>query len=115
MSKIDLQHSLYSIQQLSIKLDIPKSTLRFWEKEFEGILLPLRTNGGQRRYSSEHISVVDKIKRLKEGGLSLAEIKRKLGNKSDSHNSDSEGIDLLARRVAEVVRYEVVKFFKEGE
>ena len=32
---------LHSIQQFSAKLNIPKLTLRFWEKEFKGILLPL--------------------------------------------------------------------------
>jgi hypothetical protein len=32
---------LHSIQQLSTKFNIPKLTLRFWEKEFKDILLPL--------------------------------------------------------------------------
>ena len=73
------KEQLLSIQQLSTELNIPKPTLRFWEKEFEGILLPMRTNGGQRRYASEHISVIKKIRRLKKDGLSLIEIKKKLG------------------------------------
>ncbi|WP_369707420.1 MerR family transcriptional regulator [Desulfosarcina sp. BuS5] len=34
------------MQQVSTKLNILKPTLRFWEKEFNGILVPLRTNGG---------------------------------------------------------------------
>jgi len=32
------KEQLHTIQQLSAKLNIPKPTLRFWEKEFEGIL-----------------------------------------------------------------------------
>ncbi|CAB1068228.1 hypothetical protein D1AOALGA4SA_288 [Olavius algarvensis Delta 1 endosymbiont] len=115
MNKLDQQHSLYSIQQLSTKLNIPKSTLRFWEKEFEGILLPLRTDGGQRRYTAEHISVVREINSLKEKGMSLADIKKTLGGIYNRGRSDGEGIDLLAERVAEVVRSEVVRFFEEGE
>ena len=77
------KEQVHSIQQLSIKLNIPKPTLRFWEKEFEGILLPLRTNGGQRRYTSEHVSVIGEIKMLKKAGLSLAKIKTRMKNRSD--------------------------------
>jgi DNA-binding transcriptional MerR regulator len=75
------KEQLHSIQQLSTKLNIPKPTLRFWEKEFEGILLPLRTNGGQRRYTSEIVSIIGEIKALKKAGLSLVEIKRRLGKR----------------------------------
>jgi len=45
----------YTIQQLSVKLQIPNPTLRFWEKELKGIIIPLRTQGGQRRYSIENL------------------------------------------------------------
>ena len=106
------KEQLHSIQQLSTKLNIPKPTLRFWEKEFEGILLPLRTNGGQRRYTSEHISLIEEIKMLKKEGMSLATIKRKLGNRHNIGNSNRGGIDLLAERVAEIVRAEVSRFFE---
>lgn len=115
MLAMNQKEQLHSIQQLSTKLNIPKPTLRFWEKEFEGILLPLRTNGGQRRYTSEHVSIIEEIKMLKKEGLSLAKIKRKLENKYNSDNLNREGIDLLAERVAEVVRSEVVRFFEKEE
>ena len=113
---------LHSIQQLSTKLNIPKPTLRFWEKEFEGILLPLRTNGGQRRYAPEHVSVIEEIKMLKKAGLSLVEIKSKLGKgqipeagSQRSGDGRTDGIDLLAERVAKVVKMEVLRFFQRGE
>ena len=80
---MDIQEQAITIQQVSQKLDIPKATLRFWEREFEGILVPLRTNGGQRRYAPEHISVIKKIKMLKKDGMSLIQIKRKLGKGID--------------------------------
>ena len=54
-------------------------TLRFWEKELDGILAPLRTHEGQRRYTVENIAVIEEIKKLKKKGMSLPEIKRKLG------------------------------------
>ena len=113
---------LHSIQQLSTKLNIPKPTLRFWEKEFEGILQPLRTNGGQRRYAPEHVSVIKEIQNLKRAGLSLVEIKRKMGNElmselgsQRSGNGGTDGIGHLAERVAEVVKIEVLKYFEREE
>ena len=138
---MNYQEQAITIQQVSQKLDVPKPTLRFWEKEFEGILVPLRTNGGQRRYAPEHISVIKKIKMLKKAGLSLIQIKRKLGKGIDdssigklddwgkgryegqmsgagsqlSGDGRTDGIDLLAERVAEVVKMEVLRFFQRGE
>ena len=85
-------------------------------------MVPLRTNGGQRRYAPEHVSVIKKIKLLKKAGLSLAKIKKKLGKglMSEAGNQRSgdggtDGIDLLAERVAEVVKMEVLRFFQRGE
>ena len=113
---------LHSIQQLSTKLNIPKPTLRFWEKEFEGILQPLRTNGGQRRYAPEHVSVIKEIKMLKKTGLRLVEIKRKLGKRlvpeagiQRPGEGQTENIEQLAERVAEVVKLEVLRIFKMRE
>ncbi len=113
---------LHSIQQISAKLNIPKPTLRFWEKEFEGILIPLRTHGGQRRYAPEHVSVIKEIKMLKKAGLSLIEIKRKLvkGQMSEagcqrSGDEGTDGINFLAERVAKVVKMEVLRFFQKEE
>jgi len=122
-----------TIQQVSQKLDVSKPTLRFWEREFVGILVPLRTNGGQRRYTPEHVSVIEEIKMLKKAGLSLVEIKRRLGKRlmseadlrpigayapvgsQGSEEGRTGGIDLLAERVAEVVKMEVLRFFQRGE
>jgi DNA-binding transcriptional MerR regulator len=39
-------------------------TLRYWEREFEPYLNPVRTAGGQRRYRPEDIQTVFTIKRL---------------------------------------------------
>ena len=119
---LNQKEQLHSIQQISTKLNISKPTLRFWEKEFEGILLPMRTNGGQRRYTSEHVTIIGEIKALKKAGLSLVEIKRKLGKglMSEAGNQRSragqtDGIDHLSERVAEVVKMEVLRCFEKRE
>ena len=113
------KEQLHTIQQISTKLNIPKPTLRFWEKEFEGMLLPLRTDGGQRRYAPEHVSIIREIKALKKAGLSLVEIKRKLeqglmseAGSQRSGDGRTDGIDHLSERVAEVVKMEVLRFFE---
>ncbi len=70
------QESLFTIQQVSTKLNIPKPTLRFWEKELDGILIPIRTLGKQRRYNLEHLAIIGMVRELREKGMGLAEIKK---------------------------------------
>jgi DNA-binding transcriptional MerR regulator len=115
------ENNLLSIQKVSNMLKLPKPTLRFWEKELDGILMPLRTDRGQRRYTVENIAVIEEIKKLKRKGMSLPEIKRKLGKgqmseagSQRSGDEQTDRVDLLADRVAEVVKAEVNRFF-EGE
>ena len=137
---MDMENRLSSIQEVSDRLKVPKPTLRFWEKEFDGILAPLRTNGGQRRYTVENIAVIEEIKKLKKKGMSLPEIKRRLGKgqrsevrgqrsgriskawgqmsevgSQGSGDERTDRIDLLAARVAEVVKAEVKRFFEGVE
>ncbi len=102
---------LFTISEVSGRLNVPKHTIRFWEKEFKGIVLPLRTIGGQRRYSSEDLLVIERIRRLRTEGMSLPEIKRKLGNDSGEFSSPGNRVDLLADRVAQAVKTEVYSFF----
>jgi len=102
-----------TIKQTSKITGIPCYTLRFWEKEFEGILAPSRTSGGQRRYNKDNISVIEHIKLLKKQGIHLARIKEKLDNKENT--SDVDGVDLLAQKLGEIVKHEVYNFFKGVE
>jgi len=119
MNNMDQHQKLLKIQEISQKLDIPKSTLRYWEKEFDGLFVPIRTNGGQRCYTSKDVSILEEIISLKKTGLSLIEIKGRLGKEqmpeAGSQRSGDEGadeIDLLGERVAEVVKMEVLRFFE---
>ncbi len=109
------QHELLSIEEASLQLKIPKHTLRFWEKTFEGILVPLRTRGGQRRFTSENITLVEEIKKLREKGMSLSDVKGQLNNGEPPPHIDLSKIDLLANRVAEVVKAEVYNLLKSGQ
>lgn len=53
----------YRIQEVSEKLQVQRSTIRYWETEFPELIKPKRTNGGQRRYSNEDI---DKLREIKD-------------------------------------------------
>jgi DNA-binding transcriptional MerR regulator len=108
---MDRQEKLLSIEETSLYLKVPKHTLRFWEKEFNGTIVPLRTQGGQRRYTAEHIAVIEMIKKLRDKGASLSQIKQALTNGYQEGQAQPDKIDLLATRVAEVVRTEVYNFF----
>ena len=101
---------LFSIAEISKKLKIPKHTLRFWERELNGTIVPLRTQGGQRRYKAEHVAAIEMIKKLRDKGASLSQIKQALTNGYQEGQAQPDKIDLLATRVAEVVRTEVYNF-----
>jgi MerR family transcriptional regulator, aldehyde-responsive regulator len=105
-----------TIQDVSQRLNISKHTLRFWEKELDGIIVPLRTKGGQRRYTLEHLFIIEEIKRLKRKGMSLLGIKRKLNSihGDESDETDPQEVDLLANQIAEIVKRAVYRYF-EGE
>ncbi|MGA2956264.1 MAG: MerR family transcriptional regulator [Thermodesulfobacteriota bacterium] len=106
------KNQLLTILQVSEKLNIPKHTLRFWEKELNGLLVPLRTNGGQRRYSTENLCLLEEIKRCRDNGLSLTEITEKIIQGFEGDAPQPSKVDLLATRVAEAVKTEVYNFFK---
>jgi len=103
-----------SIQEVSERMNVTKHTLRFWEKELAGLLVPIRTEGGQRRYTLENILVIEEIKRLKREGLSLSSIKGKLKSVGDIvlDKSDPKAIESFADHVAESVKSAIYSFFQ---
>lgn len=106
---------LFSIQQISQKCDVSKSTLRFWEKKFKDPLSPVRSVGGQRRYSADHVAVIELIKALKEEGLSLDGIGERINAAVVVGDSslDEASYERLADRIAALVRVEVRRFFSQ--
>ena len=107
----------FTIQGVSEKLGVTKHTLRFWEKELEGIIVPLRTSGGQRRYTPDHLSIIEEIKRLRDKGLSLLDVRRVLqnGNGLGHEESNPQSIDFLAEQIAESVKTTIYRFFNNED
>lgn len=74
------QKNYYKIGEVSSMLDLPVSTLRFWEDTFEQ-LDPLRTPGGMRKYRPEDVEMCRLIKHcLRDKGLSLEYTKKQLAD-----------------------------------
>ena len=95
----------FSIGQVSKLLNISCHTLRFWEKELGDIIVPLRTKGGQRRYTSKHVETIREIKRLRDNGLSLADVKARMNDQnSNKNNKNLDIVDRVANEIAEIVR-----------
>ncbi len=72
-----------SIGDVSEITNVEVHTLRYWEKEFDSFLHPIRTQGGQRRYRTQDIETVFEIKKLlRDEMFSIAGAKRYLARKT---------------------------------
>ncbi|MCL5019510.1 MAG: MerR family transcriptional regulator, partial [Patescibacteria group bacterium] len=72
----------YTIREVSDRTGISSHTLRYWEKVFPEILIPLRTAGGQRRYTMATLDIVGKIfQMVRVEGYSIQGARRKLTKK----------------------------------
>ncbi len=71
MKRDPLDKKYYRISEVAELLNIPQSTLRFWEKEFT-MLKPYRDSKGNRYYSPRDIEILKMIHYLvKERGLKI--------------------------------------------
>jgi DNA-binding transcriptional MerR regulator len=71
----------YSIGEVAEMLNVPVSTVRFWENEFE-VLKPRKNKKGNRLFTAEDIRNVKIIYHLvKEKGMTLAGAKKQLSAK----------------------------------
>ena len=67
----DISKKYYKINEVAEILNIPESTLRYWEKRFT-IIKPKRTEGGRRMYTPDDIEKIRMVYYLvKERGLKL--------------------------------------------
>lgn len=71
----------YAIGEVAEMLDVPVSTVRFWENEFD-ILKPRKNKKGNRLFMPEDIKNLKIIHHLvKEKGMTLAGAKKQLSAK----------------------------------
>jgi len=95
----------YSIGEVSEILEVPVSTVRFWENEFE-ILKPMKNKKGNRLFTPQDIKNLRIIHRLvKQEGMTLAGTKKKLSEKWDEtdHRYDiTESLEKIKAMLLEI-------------
>jgi DNA-binding transcriptional MerR regulator len=71
----------YSIGEVAAMFDVPVSTIRFWENEFD-ILKPMKNKKGNRLFTPADIKNLKILHHLvKEEGMTLSGAKKKLSEK----------------------------------
>lgn len=84
----------YTITEVAEMLDIPSSTIRFWEKEFKE-LHPKRDSKGSRKYTPKDIEIIGRINYLvKEHGFTIEGARGRL---KENEEQELDTIDLAQR------------------
>ena len=65
---------LYSVGQVAGMLDVQPAFLR--RLDIERVVQPSRSDGGQRRYSRNEITLAQHVSQMADAGMSLAGIRR---------------------------------------
>ncbi len=99
----------YSIGEVAEILDIPVSTVRFWEKNFD-ILRPQKTSAGHRKFTPADLENLKVIYHLvKEKGMTLEGARQRLRENPEGISHDQEIMDRLLsiRALLEEIRLEL--------
>lgn len=95
--KPQIEKIYYSIGETAKILNVPISTVRFWENEFT-ILKPMKNKKGNRLFTRQDIKNLKIIHRLvKEEGMTLEGAKKRMSGKWDETNSKFEVIESLQK------------------
>ena len=95
----ELSKQYYKIKEVAEILDVPQSTLRFWEKEFP-MIKPIRSSHNIRYYRPQDIELLRIIHYLiKDKGLKIEAAREQL--RSNKHN--------VSRRVETIDRLKSVR------
>ena len=90
----ELSKQYYKIKEVAEILDVPQSTLRFWEKEFP-MIKPIRSSHNIRYYRPQDIEILRIIHYLiKDKGLKIEAAREQL--RSNKHNV-SRRVEIIDR------------------
>ncbi len=99
-----MPEELVAIAEVEQKTGLPRTTLRYYEKEFPSFLKIKKTSGGHRRYTQYNIEQFIYLKEeVQEKGRSLKEVKDSLATDTDPQQMRKD-IDLLLKVSEELVR-----------
>lgn len=95
MKRDPLSKKYYRIKEVSELLELPQSTLRFWESQFS-MIKPYRDAKGNRYYTPRDIEIIKMVRYLvKERGLKIEAALSELRNNREGIERRSEVIDRL--------------------
>lgn len=98
----------YSIKEVSDMLEIPESTLRYWEKEFKEIS-PKKNAKGVRHYTAQDIEQIKLVNHLvKEKSLTIKGAKTRI---KENPQTTTDSHDVVERLKA--VREELMAILEE--
>lgn len=81
---MDLTKSYYKIGEVAEMLEVPQSTIRYWETEFPEAA-PMRTSGNRRYYTVKNIEVLEIIRfLLKDRGMKIEAARMQLRTNADN-------------------------------
>ncbi|EAC7758270.1 TPA: MerR family transcriptional regulator [Listeria monocytogenes] len=86
----------FSIGEFSELVDIPSSTLRFYEKE--GLIIPERDKNNLRTYCEEDANWLKFLLHLKGAGLSIEELKQYTIWRAAGDSTISERLNMLKEK-----------------
>ena len=98
----------YSIKEVSEMLEIPESTLRYWEKEFKEIS-PKKNAKGIRHYTVDDIEQIKKVNFLvKEKSLTIKGAKTRMKDNPQKTTDTHDVVERLKK-----IREELVAILEE--
>lgn len=89
-----------TIKELENELDIPRATVRFYEKE--NLITPSRGSNGYRDYSGEDIAKLKKIITLRKLGIAVNDIKAIFNREKELGNVVASNIEEIENQIQEL-------------
>ncbi len=103
-----MDNKYYKISEVVKIVDVPASTLRYWEKEFKQ-LKPHKTSGGQRLYSASSLEFIQTLKSiLHDKQLTIEGAKKLLKSK----RNDDENILSLSNEEIKAEILDIINILK---
>lgn len=92
----DLTKVYYRIADVAQFVDVPQSTLRYWEKEFPQQVKPMRNSGNIRYYTPEQVETLKLIKFLVHTrGMKIDAVRKELRGNSKNVSRRVEIVEKL--------------------
>ncbi|MEA1989341.1 MAG: MerR family transcriptional regulator [Pseudomonadota bacterium] len=84
--------ALYPIREVSSLTGVNSITLRAWERRY-GLIEPVRTEGGHRLYTQEHIDIIKAAVKLTEEGVPISQVKPRINQQLAQKTETASGVD----------------------